>query len=62
MCRAIDPRCTIGPKHQLQSLVQHRMPDGEIAEGNVTFVAEPVAHPLGRLIDLGDQNGKVAIA
>ena len=41
-------------EQQLQSLVQHRMPDGEVAEGNVTFVAEPVAHPLGRLIDLGD--------
>jgi Protein of unknown function (DUF3386) len=39
---------------QLQSLVQHRMPDGEIAEGDVTFVAEPATHPLGRLIDLGD--------
>jgi hypothetical protein len=40
---------------QLQSLVQHRMPDGEITEGDVTFVAEPVMHPLGRLIDLGDE-------
>jgi Protein of unknown function (DUF3386) len=41
-------------EQQLQSLVQHRMPDGEVAEGQVTFVAEPTAHPLGQLIDLGD--------
>jgi hypothetical protein len=40
---------------QLQSLAQHRMPDGEIAEGDVTFVVEPATHPLGRLIDLGDE-------
>jgi hypothetical protein len=31
------------------------MPDGEIAEGDVTFVDEPATHPLGRLIDLGDE-------
>jgi hypothetical protein len=40
---------------QLESLVQHRMPDGEIADGDVTFVAEPGTHPLGRLVDLGDK-------
>jgi hypothetical protein len=41
-------------EEQLNSLVQHRMPDGEVNEGNVTFVNETAAHPLGRKIDLGD--------
>jgi len=41
-------------EEQLNTLVQHRMPEGEVAEGNVTFVEEKGEHPLGRLIDLGD--------
>ncbi|MGD9722548.1 MAG: DUF3386 family protein [Pirellulales bacterium] len=43
-------------EEQLNSLVQHRMPSGEIGEGNVTYVDEPVVHPLGRKINLGDAN------
>ncbi len=43
-------------QEQLQSLVQHRMPDGEVSEGSVVFVPEPASHPLGRLIDLGDEH------
>jgi Protein of unknown function (DUF3386) len=42
-------------QEQLQSLVQHRMPDGEVSEGSVVFVPEPATHPLGRLIDLGEE-------
>ncbi|HTU26435.1 MAG TPA: DUF3386 family protein [Pirellulales bacterium] len=42
-------------EQQLESLVQHRMPDGEVAEGKVTFIDEASPHPLGRMIDLGDE-------
>jgi len=41
-------------EEQLNSLVQHRMPDGEVNEGTVTFAEEAAAHPLGRKLDLGD--------
>ncbi len=41
-------------EEQLNTLVQHRMPDGEVAEGNVVYAAEPVDHPQGRKIELGD--------
>ena len=30
------------------------MPDGEVGEGNITYPDNDRAHPLGRLIDLGD--------
>ena len=39
---------------QLASMVQHRMPDGEVSQGNVTFADDDKSHPLGRMIDLGD--------
>ncbi len=39
---------------QLSSMVQHRMPAGEVSEGDVTFADEDAEHPLGRLIHLGD--------
>ena len=35
-------------------MVQHRMPDGEVTQGDVTFADEADTHPLGRKIDLGD--------
>ncbi len=41
-------------EEQLNSMVQHRMPDGEVSQGDVTFAEEANAHPLGRKIDLGD--------
>ena len=41
-------------EEQLNSMVQHRMPDGEVSQGDVTFAEEPGPHPLGRKIDLGD--------
>ncbi len=41
-------------EEQLNSMVQHRMPDGEVSEGNVTWAQEEGVHPLGRKIDLGD--------
>ncbi|REK10533.1 MAG: DUF3386 family protein [Planctomycetota bacterium] len=43
-------------EEQLYSLVQHRMPDGEVSEGNVTYVDEDDSHPLGRKISLGDED------
>jgi hypothetical protein len=47
-------------EEQLNSLVQHRMPDGEVAEGKVTWSDDDVIHPLGRKIDLGDPKLKSA--
>jgi hypothetical protein len=41
-------------EEQLNSMVQHRMPDGEVSQGDVTYAEEASAHPLGRKIDLGD--------
>ncbi len=41
-------------EEQLNSMVQHRMPDGEVTQGEVTFSNEAGNHPLGRRIDLGD--------
>ncbi len=41
-------------EEQLNSLVQHRMPDGEVSEGNVQWAEPNDDHPLGRLISLGD--------
>ena len=41
-------------EEQLNSMVQHRMPDGEVSQGDVTFAEENGPHPLGRKIDLGD--------
>jgi hypothetical protein len=41
-------------EEQLTSLVQHRMPDGEISTGEVTYADDEVDHPLGRKINLGD--------
>lgn len=41
-------------EEQLNSMVQHRMPDGEVSQGDVTFAEELGPHPLGRKIDLGD--------
>lgn len=43
-------------EEQLNSLVQHRMPDGEVTQGNVTYADNDTTHPLGRKIDLGDPN------
>jgi hypothetical protein len=41
-------------EEQLQTLVQHRMPDGEVAEGTITYPDRDDTHPLGRRVDLGD--------
>lgn len=41
-------------EEQLNSLVQHRMPEGEVAQGQVTYSDQDTSHPLGRKIDLGD--------
>jgi Protein of unknown function (DUF3386) len=41
-------------EEQLNSLVQHRMPDGEISTGNVTYADDDANNPLGRKINLGD--------
>lgn len=41
-------------EEQLNSLVQHRMPEGEVSTGNVTWVDENDDHPLGRKIRLDD--------
>lgn len=41
-------------EEQLNSLVQHRMPDGEVAQGEVKWSDSDLAHPLGRKVDLGD--------
>jgi uncharacterized GH25 family protein len=47
-------------EEQLNSLVQHRMPDGEVSSGNVTYADDDVENPLGRKIDLGDPSLKSA--
>lgn len=41
-------------EEQLNTLVQHRMPDGEVSEGTITYADGEHTHPLGRKIDLGD--------
>ncbi|HEX3727384.1 MAG TPA: DUF3386 family protein, partial [Pirellulales bacterium] len=41
-------------EEQLTSLAQHRMPDGEVSEGQVRYADDDRAHPLGRKIDLDD--------
>lgn len=41
-------------EEQLNSLVQHRMPDGEVTQGEVKYADNDLTHPLGRKIDLGD--------
>jgi hypothetical protein len=41
-------------EEQLTSLVQHRMPDGEVMQGEVKYANNDRTHPLGRKIDLGD--------
>lgn len=43
-------------EEQLHSLVQHRMPRGEVVQDKVTYSDDDTAHPLGRKIDLGDPN------
>ena len=45
-------------EEQLNSLVQHRMPDGEVSEGHISYSDQDTSHPLGRKIDLGDTNMK----
>ncbi len=45
-------------EEQLNSMVQHRMPDGEVSQGDITFVEEKIPHPLGRKIDLGDDSSE----
>ncbi len=41
-------------RDQLEAMVRHRMPDGEVSEGNVVFADNDRANPLGRRIALGD--------
>jgi hypothetical protein len=41
-------------EEQLNSLVQHRMPDDSISQGKVKYADGDLGHPLGRKIDLGD--------
>lgn len=41
-------------EEMLYSLVQHRMPDGEISIGDVRYADDEVDHPQGRKINLGD--------
>jgi len=45
-------------EEQLSTLVQHRMPDGEVTDGAITWAEKDDSHPLGRMIDLGDPNLK----
>ena len=45
-------------EEQLNSLVQHRMPGGEVTQGTITFGDNDATHPLGRQIDLGDDQLK----
>lgn len=47
-------------EEQLNSMVQHRMPDGEVTQGDVTFAEPDGTHPLGRKIDLGDPSAQSA--
>jgi uncharacterized GH25 family protein len=47
-------------EEQLNSLVQHRMPTGEISEGKVEYADDDRAHPLGRLVNLGDASFRSA--
>lgn len=53
-----DTRAATWLEEQLASLVQHRMPDGEVTDGIITWADDDLTHPLGRLIDLGDPNLK----
>jgi uncharacterized GH25 family protein len=50
------PKSTLSDwvEEQLQSLVQHRQPDGEVSEGKVVYADQDLTHPLGRKIELGD--------
>lgn len=41
-------------EEQLNSLVQHRMPDDSIPQRKVAYADGELTHPLGRKIDLGD--------
>jgi hypothetical protein len=41
-------------EEQLNTLVQHRMLQGEVAEGEVRYADQDESHPLGRKIHLGD--------
>jgi hypothetical protein len=41
-------------RDQLESMVQHRMPDGQVSEGNVVYVDDDRTNPLGRRIALDD--------
>jgi uncharacterized GH25 family protein len=53
-----EPKTATWLEEQLSSLVQHRMPDGEVTDGVITWADDDKTHPLGRLIDLGDPNLK----
>ena len=41
-------------RDQFESMVQHRKPDGQVAEGKVVFADDDTANPQGRKIMLGD--------
>jgi uncharacterized GH25 family protein len=47
-------------EEQLNSLVQHRMPDGEVTTGEVSWADDDADNPLGRKISLGDPEMKSA--
>jgi uncharacterized GH25 family protein len=47
-------------EEQLNSLVQHRMPGGEVTTGQVAWADDDADNPLGRKITLGDPEMKSA--
>jgi hypothetical protein len=49
-----DSKAADWARDQLESMVQHRMPDGRVAEHNVVYADESVPNPLGRKIILND--------
>ncbi len=49
-----DPVLREWAEEQLNSLVQHRMPEDNLPQGKVKYADNDLTHPLGRKIDLGD--------
>ena len=49
-----DPVLREWAEEQLNSLVQHRMPDDSVPQGKVKYADNDLTHPMGRKIDLGD--------
>jgi hypothetical protein len=49
-----DPVLREWAEEQLNSLVQHRMPEDNVQPGKVKYADNDLTHPMGRKIDLGD--------